>query len=102
MQLQVYFSVYELLRKELGPDSTLYNTLGATQGEIVRNMVSQLLLLLSFNLTARFQWITLCASCLSGFMFERFAVHEFQRVVHYCSLTLLQQSVRSRVLKCQL
>eukprot|EP00953_Heterococcus_sp_UTEX-ZZ885_P030854 16259-Heterococcus_DN1.PRE.2 len=33
-------SVYELLRKELGPDSTLYNTLGAKQGEIVRNMIA--------------------------------------------------------------
>jgi hypothetical protein len=41
MLSQVYFSVYELLRKELGPDSTLYNALGAKQGEIVRNMVSK-------------------------------------------------------------
>ena len=38
--LQGYFTVYELFRKKLGPESELYQSLGPHRGEIARNMIS--------------------------------------------------------------
>ncbi|KAG5179729.1 mitochondrial carrier domain-containing protein [Tribonema minus] len=39
---QAYFTIYELLRRYLGPESSpsLYMSMGAQQGEVVRNMVA--------------------------------------------------------------
>ncbi|CAM9833180.1 unnamed protein product, partial [Discosporangium mesarthrocarpum] len=37
---QVYFTVYEVIRHRLGPDSATYKRLGETKGETLRNMVA--------------------------------------------------------------
>lgn len=35
---QVYFTTYEVVRHNLGPESDLYRRLGPEKGELVRNM----------------------------------------------------------------
>ncbi|CAM9139186.1 unnamed protein product [Chrysoparadoxa australica] len=37
---QGYFTLYELLRRTLGPGTPIYEALGPTRGEVVRNIVS--------------------------------------------------------------
>jgi hypothetical protein len=36
---QGYFTIYELLRRVLGPESSLFRIMGAQGGEVVRNAV---------------------------------------------------------------